>query len=175
MHESGRDPTSPTLAFNPSLQIASQSALDCSDAAGEVSSIYVDCISRCPEYVIQPVTHVVNTKIVQSLGDLNLLLGVEEGIGKLLTLSQSTLNDLEIGYVAQEVANGLIWVCSVRMGVGLGLDGGEARMVCKMKNQSLFSPTTIEALSVSTVGRPIGPVRSSVHMAIAIGSRLRFA
>jgi hypothetical protein len=28
-----------TLAFNPSLQMASQSSLDCSDAAGEVNSI----------------------------------------------------------------------------------------------------------------------------------------
>ena len=41
-------------------------------------------------------THVVNTKIIQSLSDLNLLLGVEEGIGELFTLSQCTLNDLEI-------------------------------------------------------------------------------
>jgi hypothetical protein len=36
----------PTLAFNPSLQIASQSALDCSDAAGEVSSILINVSAK---------------------------------------------------------------------------------------------------------------------------------
>jgi len=30
-----------TFAFNPNLQIVSQSILDCSDAAGEVNSIFV--------------------------------------------------------------------------------------------------------------------------------------
>jgi hypothetical protein len=143
MPESGRDPTSPTLAFNPSLQIASQSALDCSDAAGEVNSIYANCISRCLEYAIPLVTHIVDSEIIQRLGNLNLLLRVEEGIGELLTLSQSALNDLEIRYIAQEVADGLVWVRSVRMGVGLGLDGGEPWVTCKVKNQSLLSPTTI--------------------------------
>jgi hypothetical protein len=134
MHESGRNPTSPTLAFKPSLQIASQSALDCSDAAGEVNSIYANCISRCLEYVIPFVTHIVDSEIIQRLGDLNLLLRVKEGIGELLTLSQSALNDLEIRHIAQEVADGLVWVRSVRMGVGLGLDGGESWVACTMKN-----------------------------------------
>jgi hypothetical protein len=130
MHESGHDATSPTLAFKPSLQIASQSALDCSDAAGEVNSIFNNFISMFPEFVVQCVTHVVNAEIIQSLGNLNLLLGVEESIGKLFTLSQRTLNDLETRYIAQEVADWLVWVRSVRMGVGLGLDGGEAWMGC---------------------------------------------
>jgi hypothetical protein len=134
MHESGRDPTSPTLAFNPSLQIASQSALDCSDAAGEVNSIYANCISRCPVYMIEFMTHIINAEIIQSLGNLNFLLSIKECIGKLFTFSQRTLNDLEIRYIAQKVADGLVWVRSVRMGVGLGLDGGEAWMSCKVKN-----------------------------------------
>lgn len=134
MHESERDPTPPTLAFNPSLHIASQSALDCSDAAGEVNSIYANCISRCLNYVIQFVTHVVNTEIIESLGNLDLLLGVEECIGELLALSQGALNDLEIRNIAQEVAYRLVWVRSVRMGVGFGLNGGEARVTCKVKN-----------------------------------------
>ena len=133
MHESGCDPTSPTLAFNPSLQIASQSALDCSDAAGEVNSIYANCISRRLKLVIQSVTHIVNSKIIQRLSNFNLLLSVEEGIGKLFTFSQCALNDLEIRHIAQKVANGLVWVRSVGMGVGLGLDGGEAWVACKMK------------------------------------------
>ena len=134
MRESGRDPASPTLAFKPSLQIASQSALDCSDAAGEVNSIYAKNISRSHEYVIQFVTHIVNSKIIQRLGNLNLLLGVEEGIGKLFALSQSAFDDLEVRNIAQKVADGLVWVCSVGMGVGLGLDGGEAWVACKVKN-----------------------------------------
>jgi len=134
MRESGRDPTSPTLAFNPSLQIASQSALDCSDAAGEVNSIYANCISRRLEFVIQSVTHIVNSKIIQRLGNLNLLLSIEERIGELFTFSQSAFNDLEARHIAQKVADGLVWVCSVGMGVGLGLDGGEAWVACKVKN-----------------------------------------
>jgi hypothetical protein len=91
-----------TLAFNPSLQIASQSALDCSDAAGEVNSILIPSISiySKKKNCIQDMTHIVNTKIIQSLSNLNLLLGVEEGVGKLLSLSQRTLNDLEIRYIA---------------------------------------------------------------------------
>jgi hypothetical protein len=80
------------------------------------------------------VTHIVNTEIIQSLSNFNLLLSVEEGVGKLFALSQRTLNDLEIRYIAQKIADGLVWVRSVRMGVGLGLDGGEARMACKVKN-----------------------------------------
>lgn len=103
-------------------------------------------------------THVVNTEIIQSLGNLNLLLGIEEGIGELFTLSQSALNDLEIRHIAQEVADGLVRVRSVRMGVGLGLHGGEARMVYEMKIQSLIMPTTIEALTAVTIGRSIGAI-----------------
>jgi hypothetical protein len=84
--------------------------------------------------VIHSVAHVVNAEIIQSLGDLDLLLRVEKGIGELFTLSQSTLDDLKIRYVAQEVADGLVWVRTVRMGVGLGLDGGEAWVACKVKS-----------------------------------------
>jgi hypothetical protein len=84
--------------------------------------------------LIHSVTHVVNAEIIQSLGDLDLLLRVEKRIGELFTLSQSALDDLEIRYIAQEVADRLVWVRAVRMGVGLGLDGGEARVACKVKN-----------------------------------------
>lgn len=115
-----------TLAFNPSLQMASQSALDCSDAAGEVNSICIHHVSMCAVCLFPYVTHVVNTEVVQGLGYLNLLLSVEEGIGELFTLSQRTLDDLEARHIAQEVANRLIWVMSGRLGVCLGLDGGEA-------------------------------------------------
>jgi len=55
-------------------------------------------------------THIIHTKIIQSLSNLNLLLGIKESVGKLLSLSQRTLNDLEIRDVAQEVADWLVWV-----------------------------------------------------------------
>ena len=45
-------------------------------------------------------THIVNPKIIQSLSDLNLLLGIKESISELFTLSQCALNDLEIRHVA---------------------------------------------------------------------------
>jgi hypothetical protein len=74
------------------------------------------------------VTHIINTKIIQRLGDLNLLLGIEKGIGKLFALSKGTFDNLEVRYIAQVVANWLVWVRTSRMGVRLGLDGGEARV-----------------------------------------------
>ena len=55
-------------------------------------------------------THVVCSEVVQRLGYLDLLLGVEKGIGKLFSLAKSTLNDLKAGDVAEEVADRLIWV-----------------------------------------------------------------
>ena len=55
-------------------------------------------------------THVVDAEIIQGLGNLNLLLSIEEGVGELLTLSQRALNDLETRDVAQEIADGLIRV-----------------------------------------------------------------
>ena len=86
-----------TLAFNPNLQIASQSALDCSEAAGEVNSICKVCISKIylMEFYEWQLTHVVDTEVIQSLGNFNLLLGIKEGIGELFTFSQSTFDDLE--------------------------------------------------------------------------------
>lgn len=40
---------------------------------------------------------------------LDLGLCVEEGIGKLLSFTQRTLDDFEIGYVGVDILNGLIW------------------------------------------------------------------
>jgi hypothetical protein len=45
----------------------------------------------------------IDTKIVKRLGDLDLGLSVEEGIGKLLALSECRLDNLEVGDIAQEV------------------------------------------------------------------------
>lgn len=68
----------------------------------------------------------------QGLGNLELGLGVEEGVGKLLALTKRTLNDLEIVDIRDVVLNGLVWralglslgrVNSVRRGLG-GRVGG---------------------------------------------------
>ena len=75
-------------------------------------------------------THVVNTKVIESLGDLNLLLGVKEGVGELLTLTEGTLDDLEPRDIAQEVGNSSIVAVRVTSAGGVrvltSLDAGEA-------------------------------------------------
>jgi hypothetical protein len=55
-------------------------------------------------------THVVCPKVIQSLRNLDLLLLVEKGICKLLSLSEGALDDLKAGNVAEEVADGLVRV-----------------------------------------------------------------
>lgn len=40
-------------------------------------------------------THVVHTEVIESLGNLDLLGGIEESVGELLSLTQSRLNNLE--------------------------------------------------------------------------------
>ena len=77
-------------------------------------------------------THVVNTELIQGLGDLNLLLGVKKGIGELLTLTQGTLDDLEPRDIAQEVGDSSIVAvgvaCGGRMRVLASLDTGKPRV-----------------------------------------------
>lgn len=60
---------------------------------------------------------VVDTKVVQSLGNLDLGLGVKEGRGKLLSLSQSGLDELELGHVRKEIGG----VGSVRISLLAGV------------------------------------------------------
>jgi hypothetical protein len=55
-------------------------------------------------------THIINTKIIQSLCDLNLLLGSEKSSSELLALAQCRLNDLEVSNIAQEVTDWLVGV-----------------------------------------------------------------
>lgn len=75
-------------------------------------------------------THIINTEIIQSLSNLNLLSPVEEGIGELLSLSKRTLNDLESRDVAQEVTDRLVWIRSGGwMRVASALNSGETWMV----------------------------------------------
>lgn len=77
-------------------------------------------------------THVVNTELIQGLGDFNLLLGVKEGIGELLTLTQGTLDDLETRDIAQKVGDCSIVAVRVAGGGGMrvlaSLDTGEPRV-----------------------------------------------
>lgn len=79
-------------------------------------------------------THVVDTEIVEGLGDLNLLLRVEEGVGELLTLTESTLDDLETGDIAQEVGDTSVVAVRVASDRGVrvlaALNGREVSMVC---------------------------------------------
>lgn len=75
-------------------------------------------------------THVVRTKVIKSPGDLNLLLGIEKGVGELLTLTQGALNDLKPGNIAQEIGHADIVAVRVAGGGGVrvltGLDTSEA-------------------------------------------------
>lgn len=59
---------------------------------------------------------VVDAEVIESLGDLDLGLGVEEGVGELLAFSQGALDDLEARDIAQEVADGLVGI-RARVGV----------------------------------------------------------
>lgn len=67
-------------------------------------------------FLCRSMTHVVNTEVVKSLGDLNLLLSVKEGIGELLALTEGALNNLEAGDIAQEVGHADV--------VAVGIAGG---------------------------------------------------
>lgn len=89
-------------------------------------------VSICLSSTWYIVTHIVCPKVVQCLGNLNLLLGVEEGVCELFTLTQRTLNDLKSRYIAQEVADWLVWVVSGRL--DFVLDGGVAWVGWKFKS-----------------------------------------
>lgn len=75
-------------------------------------------------------TYVVHTKVIESLGDLNLLLGIKKGVGELLALTESTLDNLEPGDIAQEVGHADIVAVRVAGNGGVrvlpGLDTSEA-------------------------------------------------
>lgn len=73
-------------------------------------------------------SYIVNTEIIQRPSNFNLLGCVEEGVGKLLTLSQSALNDFERADVAKEVRYWLVRIPGIDGGtrlLSLGVDGRE--------------------------------------------------
>lgn len=110
---------------------------------------------------IFPMTHVVHTELIESLGDLDLLLGVEEGIGKLLTLTQSRLDDLETGNVAQEIGDADVVAVGVAGGGGVGvltsLNASETFVVWRyVRLYRLLLMLFTLTFTVSTIGLPIG-------------------
>jgi len=73
------------LDRKPNLHIALQSALDCSEATGLVNSIWN--VGELPiRWLSSDSAHVVHTEIIQRPCDLDLLLGIEKGVGKLFAL-----------------------------------------------------------------------------------------
>ena len=76
-------------------------------------------------------THIVHPKVIKGLGNFNFLFRVEEGIGKLFSFSQSTLDNLKPRDIAQEVAYRLVWIAPlVGMGILLGSHSCETRVSC---------------------------------------------
>ena len=69
---------------------------------------YIKHISTLDPETKDGITYIIHTEVVQCSSDFNLLLSVEEGIGKLFTFSQGTLNYLETRYVAKKVTNRLV-------------------------------------------------------------------
>lgn len=155
-----------TLAFRPSLQIASQSARDCSEAQGLVSSI---CHHNSGQFFLrlryvehdQSRTHIVNTKVVESLGDLDLLFGIEESIGELLTLTQGTLDNLETGDIAQEIGDTDVVAVGVAGSGGVrvlaGLDTSEAGVV-SCRNTRVSKPSGVYYISQDHIVPPLAPL-----------------
>ena len=58
-------------------------------------------------------SYIINTEIVQGFGNLNLFSSIKESIGKLLALSQGTLNDFERVDIAEEVRDGLVGISRI--------------------------------------------------------------
>lgn len=73
---------------------------------------------------------VVDAEVIEGLGNLDLGLGVEEGVGELLAFSQGALDDLEARDIAEEVAHGLVGIRGaggVGVLVGLSQESGLRR------------------------------------------------
>jgi hypothetical protein len=66
---------------------------------------------------------VVDAKVIEGLGNLDLSSGVEEGVGELLALAEGGLDNLELGDIAQEVADGSVGVAGVGARGLVGLEG----------------------------------------------------
>lgn len=116
-------------------------------------------------------THVVNTKVVESLGNLDLLLGIEESVGELLTLTQSTLDNLETGDIAQEVGDTDVVAVRVTRSGGMrvlaGLDTGEAGVISYRNIKS--QPTERRVLGLPVWNRTAIGTVGAVSLPIGLG------
>lgn len=84
------------------------------------------------------ITHVVGTKVIQSLGDLNLLLGIKKGVGELLALTQGALNNLEARDIAEEVGDAdvvAVGVAGCWVGVLASLNANETGVIAWIGGQ----------------------------------------
>lgn len=106
-------------------------------------------------------THVVNTKVIEGLGDLDLLLGIEESVGELLTLTKSALNNLETGDIAQEIGHTDVVAVGVagRGGVRVlaGLDTSEAGVI-SYKDMRVSQPSGVYQISQDPIVPPLAPL-----------------
>ena len=114
-------------------------------------------------------THVVNTKLIEGLGDLNLLLGIKKGVGELLTLTEGALDDLEAGDIAQEIRHAdvvAVWVASdggVR--VLASLNGSEAGM---RRDLFVYKLAELSEYTAMNHTHAIG-LADAIYMPIGIG------
>ena len=81
------------MEHTPSLQMASQSFLDCSEAAGLVNSMSKSSLvdSNYTWHCAAEIKRTVNTKFIKRLSDLDLGLEVEVGVGELLAFTECAL------------------------------------------------------------------------------------
>lgn len=111
-------------------------------------------------------THVVDAKLIESLGDLDLLLGVKESVGELLTLTERALDDLEAGDIAEEVGHADVVAVGVAGGGGVrvlaSLDGREAGVFTFGKELISVVRRQVETqdLPLAVVGTPFCPLGS---------------
>lgn len=81
------------VEHTPSLQIASQSLLDCSEAAGLVNSMSGrwSALQNCTWRCAAEMKHTINTEVIKRPRNLDFSLEVEVGISKLLALAECAL------------------------------------------------------------------------------------
>ena len=78
-------------------------------------------------------THVVHTDDIESLGNLNLLGGIEESVGELLSLTQGRFDNLEARDIAKEIGDASVVAVGVAgcggVGVLASFNANETRVV----------------------------------------------
>lgn len=113
-------------------------------------------------------THVVDTKIIKGPGDLDLLLGIKKGVGELLSLTQSTLDDLEARDIAQEIGDAAVVAVGIPGGGGVrvlaSLNTGEARVIGICSSQYQLGLCWSEYLPLAPLACPLGSGSAPGHI-----------